>query len=640
MTDQTPQNFKANDQGTDKAAEKTPAAVKEGGIIATQPNQEVHGKAFALAHADDKHPSGIMPAIQSFGIKGDLNADDTGKKPKTTKQSKTEPISDDPHPTRMMAAMTPEAEARIKAQKQAKHEQISQSATLMAIEAGSNPAMQPVALNRQYADSLPESDPRKQKLTELSRELAAEYSPKMRAHYAQKDMTNTPEGWLTVAQKIGQLPIDKQFEVIGSGLAAGLEKYRYDERERTWGQLIGTVQGTGEVLQGLAKIADFGAACILGDNETAGQMGEELGTALGQTIVGGVRLFHAADQYLFNIGYTGDYAKPFRDVVAVGQQLDQQWNGLPPREQERVKTKLITELLESGAIGAAGASTIQKASKFTEVLDAVAMKAQELHAASSPVIKKAAKAVSDAVDELVQSVGDTGMGVKMPIPKHPLKDETKMLMSKADDIKGKDFKPKQKETSDGMPPRNMHLEIEEAIKALDQPLLDILKKEKVHIDIVEKMEDAFPGDQTKKRLMGAYDWGRNTIFIPKKVWHRGDLVDNFDVDFALRHEVGHVINAKSLERPGLYYSRPVRLSEKMDGFIEAFQKDLSGVPDDIWRKLDFDKTTAEGLSFARDEVFADTYAHATGFPTKNPRSRLIKQYFANTLKFMQENIHV
>jgi hypothetical protein len=36
----------------------------------------------------------------------------------------------------------------------------------------------------------------------------------------------------------------------------------------------------------------------------------------------------------------------------------------------------------------------------------------------------------NAVDELVQSlVGDTGIGVRMPIPKDPFKNETNMLMS-------------------------------------------------------------------------------------------------------------------------------------------------------------------------------------------------------------------
>lgn len=56
-------------------------AAKQDSVIAGQTNQEIHGKAFATAHKDDKYPSGIMPALhESFGIKGDLNDLDRGKK--------------------------------------------------------------------------------------------------------------------------------------------------------------------------------------------------------------------------------------------------------------------------------------------------------------------------------------------------------------------------------------------------------------------------------------------------------------------------------------------------------------------------------------------------------------------------------
>jgi hypothetical protein len=317
-------------------------------------------------HEEQAQKTRNKPAIQPLCIGGfedgsEVRAGEKHKPVEPTTRKKGHKVADDPHQIRMMPAMTTETEANVKAEKQEKDEQISQSATLMAIEAGKNPAMQPVALTRQYADSLPDGHPKKQPLTELTREQAAALSPEMRARYEQVDeskhkalraenLTNKPEDWLIVAQKIAQLPMYKKFQIIGSGLMAGIEQYQQDERERDWGRLIGTVQGTGEVLQGLAKIADFGAACILGDNEQAGKMGDEFGAALGQTIVGGVRLFQAADQYLFNIGYTGDYAKSFRDIASTGQKLDDQWNRLPPREQERIKAKLITEMIESGAI--------------------------------------------------------------------------------------------------------------------------------------------------------------------------------------------------------------------------------------------------------------------------------------------------
>ncbi|MCC7531189.1 MAG: hypothetical protein IT342_21965 [Candidatus Melainabacteria bacterium] len=45
---------KQADQAEQKSITKTAEAVKEGGVIAGQPNQEVHGKAFELAHQNDK----------------------------------------------------------------------------------------------------------------------------------------------------------------------------------------------------------------------------------------------------------------------------------------------------------------------------------------------------------------------------------------------------------------------------------------------------------------------------------------------------------------------------------------------------------------------------------------------------------
>ncbi|HMP53334.1 MAG TPA: hypothetical protein PKD05_17425, partial [Candidatus Melainabacteria bacterium] len=185
-------------------------------------------------------------------------------------------------------------------------------------------------------------------------------------------LKNTPDGWLEAGRRIAELSLDKQFEIIGSGLAAGINQYQHDENQRAWGRVIGTVQGIGEVSVNLAKIADFSAALVLNDEERAGKMGAEFGQALGETIVGGVKLFNAADQYLFNIGFTGDYAKPFRDVAELGNAMNEKWESLPPKEQERIKFKLLTELGADTLIGGAGIHSAGKAGKLTKLLDDVA----------------------------------------------------------------------------------------------------------------------------------------------------------------------------------------------------------------------------------------------------------------------------
>lgn len=54
MSEPVQQNLKVSDQVAEKTVQKTPEAVKDGGVIAAQPNQEVHGQAFANAHQNDK----------------------------------------------------------------------------------------------------------------------------------------------------------------------------------------------------------------------------------------------------------------------------------------------------------------------------------------------------------------------------------------------------------------------------------------------------------------------------------------------------------------------------------------------------------------------------------------------------------
>lgn len=54
MSEQVQQNLKVTDQGTEKSVQKTPEAAAVSGVIGGQPNQEVHGQANAVAHANDK----------------------------------------------------------------------------------------------------------------------------------------------------------------------------------------------------------------------------------------------------------------------------------------------------------------------------------------------------------------------------------------------------------------------------------------------------------------------------------------------------------------------------------------------------------------------------------------------------------
>ena len=241
--------------------------------------------------------------------------------------------------------------------------------TMLAAEAKTNPAAEPVRLFKEWLNKQPES-PQKETLKQEVRQQAADLSPEMKArmeHLAavrrqideagleeggvhqvitpemasrtklegqvrhDQPLEKTADGWLEAGRRISELPIDKQLQVIGSGLMAGYQQYQHDERERTWGQIIGTTEGLGAVAVNLATIAEFTCDCIAGNKERAADRGEKFGKAVGETIVSGVKLFQDADAYLFKVGFDGDYGRPFRDIANLGTALNDRWSQLPPR---------------------------------------------------------------------------------------------------------------------------------------------------------------------------------------------------------------------------------------------------------------------------------------------------------------------
>jgi hypothetical protein len=226
--------------------------------------------------------------------------------------------------------------------------------------------------------------------------------------------TGHPTDWLVAGRNLAALPFEQQAQIIGIGLMAGIEQYNRERLERNWGALIGTVQGIGDTAVNLGKIADFSAYCITGDKARAGKMGAEFGKSVGQSIISGVNIFEGAKEYGEHIQKTGDVGKPIRDVIAVGQILDRQWEKLSPREQERQKYELIGQLVSDAFIGPPGAKAIGKATKFTEVLGCISKAATEHGGHTVDEIRKAVNKISDVVRDLMapEFVLEGGIKVK------------------------------------------------------------------------------------------------------------------------------------------------------------------------------------------------------------------------------------
>lgn len=548
--------------------------------------------------------------------------------------------------------------------------ELETTASIIAAQAKQNPALEPIKLFKDWVETQPEG-PEKEAFRQEVRQEAAVVAPELRTKFEErqrlfkeqehcdvqgvKESTErlygrveksnsdtkedtapsaTSDEWLTTGRRIAALPVDQQVKIIGSGLAAAIEQYRHDEQEKQWGAIIGSAQGIGNVAFNLAKIADFSAYCIIGDHDRAQKMGEEFGTALGQTIVGGVRLFQAADKYLYDVGFAigseNDYAKPFRDLADLGQKLDELWNQLPPREQERRKYEVITQMAAEGFIGAGGAQAIGKAKKFTEVLDLIAEQAATHTGKAIESSKMAVRTIANSVEELMQPEMALPGGGSIKLPRdlgnpNATKPVTHVLMSEAEDAGG--IRPRRIEGGEAKEPvperfapsPRFITELKQVIDSLSYGERAFIAKHDIQIKPIRRVMDKFP---EKGGLGACYDTTENTIYVAEEVPKLGKFVANYDLEFAMRHEFGHAYNAK-WHKFGEY------ISESRE-FRAAFKQDIQNIPANRLEELQLSFRTKEQI---RDEVFADMYAHGTGLESWNPRSLKMKELFPNCLNY-------
>jgi hypothetical protein len=165
-------------------------------------------------------------------------------------------------------------------------------------------------------------------------------------------------------------------------------------------------------LENLAVIAEFSADVLSGNKARAEERGEMFGKALGETLVSGVEIFSRANKYLYEVGNKGEYGKPFKDLADLGVALNERWSQIPPREQERIKYKLITEMAADGLIGAGGAKALGKAKAFTEVMDAIAIETKAAGGATGKFIKGVGKQVASDLKGMREDVASAGKQVK------------------------------------------------------------------------------------------------------------------------------------------------------------------------------------------------------------------------------------
>lgn len=434
-----------------------------------------------------------------------------------------------------------------------------------------------------------------------------------------------------VLERIAALPFEKQAQIIG----AGIDAYSHELNRQQFRIFVGAVAGIGDATVGLAQgaeslcrgvyeVAQFSKEVMLNDPAAIGKA-ENAGAAVGKLLVGGVRIWQLTDTYLGDIGATGEYAKPLKDIAWLGQQIDQRWQGLSPEEKTRLTAKLAVENLAGLAVGL-GTTKLAKSAKITEALEQLGSDASQLGGASRD---KASKFISKFLDELMpQEMAVTPDGQRIPVPRQP---RDNVLMSKADDL-NEGHSPHDRTTKDKpaiekfQPSEKFVAQLERVIQSLDPDELEYLKEHNVRINAVRRITDIKP--ELNAKTLGIYDPSSKTIYVAEEMLSFGKWVPNNDVMFELRHEFGHAYNATA-HRFGEWMS-----NEPM--FKAAFKKDLDNLTPTQRNELPLSSNHKLNMELARDEVYADMYAHAIGLESNNQYSKTLKALFPACLAHLKE----
>lgn len=384
----------------------------------------------------------------------------------------------------------------------------------------------------------------------------------------------------------------------------------------------GEVDFVKETGQSLAVARDYYGQALTGKVNVGADV-KEFGGAIGQT------LGTAGDYYLNQI--PKGQANLGNDIGQAGKAAADHWNSLDSEQKGHFVGKEIVPLAVPGAVGIVakevqGANLVGKTGEAITALtsaEKVAQMEQKINQLQGHV-QKFSEVLGKPLEPAYATVSD-GPGRRPNLPELPPKDDNLFAMSKADE--GEGLTPKRSGEAnerESMPEKNrvsegFKAELSKAVDNLEPSIKAYLKEHGVEIEPIRRINDRFP--ERTPNTMGVYSPKENRIYIAEEVLHKNSWIKNFDVDFNLRHESGH---AYSYTFHGFE-----QVSSKTE-FAKLFASDLKNVPESVLRTLGFDTDTFQGLEYAREEVFADSFGHATGCKTKNEFSKLIKDNFPNS----------
>lgn len=165
-------------------------------------------------------------------------------------------------------------------------------------------------------------------------------------------------------------------------------------------------------------------------------------------------------------------------------------------------------------------------------------------------------------------------------------------------------------------------EVERLVEKLPRLEKALLAENDIEIVPVRRLTDKFP--HLDNNTSGAFFEGK--VYISEEVFFRNKWQYNFDLEFMLRHEIGHAYNAKSSKIGDIISEIPGK-----DEYLAAFRKDYELL--DLGRLEEF-SLKYDHITKLRDEIFADIFAHSGDLISNNPRSIEIKKMFTHCLEWM------
>ncbi len=326
------------------------------------------------------------------------------------------------------------------------------TATVLAAEAKTNPAAEPVKLLKEWVEKQPES-PQKEAFRQEVRQQAADLSPEMKARMehleavrrkidaagleaggvheavtpekAREHLAGRVEQQENPWQAFNRLTPEQQRGIVKAFEQGGaVGKEAYEQKIEAVSESI--PKGFYNVGKGLLDTGVAAATFVLEsvkEPEKVPKAASELVEHLSAAITNGVELSTFAAGQAHDMAKTGDYSPAIRAIGFVVETANERWEAMPLETRTEKGSELIAEMGIGSIIGAW--HNLAKSGKLIDALEEIAEHLKDL---TAPGREKAKQAIGKLLGDVLQPKGLTTQGIEMPIPRDI--DELAMLRNK------------------------------------------------------------------------------------------------------------------------------------------------------------------------------------------------------------------